>query len=186
MHIQGDYIFHAPRETVYDLLQDPRALEEAMPGATTLKQVAEDSYEAEVDVKVGAVGGTFGGKVEVRDKRRPDHFVLSVQGSGPVGFMQGEGTVDLEEVEEGTRILYSGETKVGGRIAQVGQRLVQSVARRMIGQGLQSLEEQLQAHATAGSSGGMDSGGMDSGGIDSGSPETGDLQAEGGESGGNG
>ncbi len=149
MQIEGDYIFHAPREMVYELLQDPDALAQAMPGATTLTKMAEDSYEAQVDVKVGAVGGTFGGNVKVSEQRFPEHFVLLVEGNGAAGFMKGEGTVDLEEVPEGTRIRYAGTTQVGGRIAQVGQRLVQSVARKMIAQGLQSLEEQLQAQQDA-------------------------------------
>jgi carbon monoxide dehydrogenase subunit G len=143
MRIEGDYLFKAPREVVYELLQDPVALARAMPGATTLTRIGEDQYEAQVDAKVGAVGGTFGGTVEVKDKRAPEHFVLVVGGRGAAGFLNGEGTIDHETQEEGTLIRYAGETKVGGKIAQVGQRLVQSVARRMISQGLQSLETQL-------------------------------------------
>lgn len=150
MRIEGDYTFHAPREVVYDLLQDPDALAEAMPGATTLTQVAEDSYEAEVGVKVGAISGTYKGTVNVRESRRPEHFVLVVEGQGATGFLKGEGAIDLEEAEDGTVIHYAGETQVGGRIAQVGQRLIQAVARRMIGKGLESLEEQLARQEQAG------------------------------------
>lgn len=154
MRIEGDYLFSAPRETVYNLLQDPDALAQAMPGATTLTQVAPDRYEAQVDVKVGAIGGTYGGVVEVREKRAPEHFVLLVEGKGAAGFLKGEGSIDLEDVENGTLIRYAGETQVGGRVAQVGQRLIQSVARKMIGQGLKSLEEQLaQQSAEGGASG---------------------------------
>lgn len=143
MRIEGDYVFHASRQAVYDLLQNPDALEKAMPGATTLTRVDDDTYAAEVDVRVGTVGGTFTGTVSVREKRPHDHFVLIVEGNGAAGFLQGEGTIDLEDTDEGTRILYAGETKVGGRVAQVGQRLIQSVARKMINSGLSSLEEQL-------------------------------------------
>ncbi|MDQ4078879.1 MAG: carbon monoxide dehydrogenase subunit G [Chloroflexota bacterium] len=150
MRIEGDYTFHAPRPVVYELLQDPDVLERAMPGATTLTQVSDDVYEAQVDVKVGSIGGSYSGTVEVRDKRYPEHFVLLVEGQGATGFLKGEGTIDLEEVEEGTLIRYAGRTQVGGRIAQVGQRMVQAVARKLIGQGLQSLEEQLQERQEGG------------------------------------
>lgn len=146
MHIEGEYTFQAPRDVVYRMLQDPDALARAMPGATTLTRVDEDTYEAEVGVKVGAISGSYAGTVAVRDKVPNEHFRLLVEGKGAAGFLRGEGTVELEDAEGGTLIRYAGDTQVGGRIAQVGQRLVQSVARRMIGQGLQSLEEQLQAH----------------------------------------
>ncbi len=150
MRIEGDHTFNAPRETVYTLLQDPDALAQAMPGATTLTRLSDDRYEAQVNVKVGAINGTYGGTVQVSDQRFPEHFVLLVEGRGAAGFLKGEGTVDLEEVDGGTVIHYAGETQVGGKIAQVGQRLIQSVARRMISQGLESLEKQLAAQHTEG------------------------------------
>lgn len=149
MRIEGDYLFHAPREAVYDLLQNPDALAQAMPGATTLTRIDDESYEAQVNVKVGAISGTYAGTVAVREAQRPEHFMLVVEGKGAAGFLKGEGTIDLEEAPDGdgTLIRYAGETQVGGRIAQVGQRLIQSVARKLISQGLQSLEEQLAAQA---------------------------------------
>lgn len=144
MQIEGEYVFNAPREVVYDLLQDPTALEKAMPGATTLTRITDALFEASVVVKVGAIGGTFGGTVSVQEAERPQHFMLVVEGKGGVGFLKGAGTVDLEETEDGkTLIHYTGDTQVGGKIAQVGQRLVQTVARKMIGEGLKSLENQL-------------------------------------------
>ncbi len=143
MRIEGEYLFTGPRNLVFELLQDPEALARAMPGATALTQVAQDSYEAQVAVKVGPVSGSYAGTVVVRDARRPEHFVLEVAGKGAAGFLRGEGTVDLEEVPEGTLIRYAGETHVGGRIAQVGQRLVESVARKLIDEGLRSLEADL-------------------------------------------
>lgn len=145
MRIEGDYTFNGPREVVYDLLQDPAALADAMPGATSLTQVAPDTYDAQVSVKIGAISGIYAGTVSVREAERPTHFVLLVEGKGGAGFLKGEGTVDLEEAEGGTLIRYAGETHVGGKIAQVGQRLIQSVARKLISQGLQSLETRLQA-----------------------------------------
>ena len=144
MKIKGNYTFKGPREAVYDLLQDPNALAQAMPGATSLKRVSEDTYQAQVGVKIGAIKGSYSGSVEVRDARPYEHFRLVVLGQGATGFLKGEGTVDLEETGEGQTIIhYAGQTQVGGRIAQVGQRLIQSVARKMISKGLKSLEKQL-------------------------------------------
>lgn len=144
MQIEGEYVFNAPREVVYDLLQDPAALEKAMPGATTLTRISDTMFEASVVVKVGAIGGTFGGTVSVQEAERPTHFMLVVEGKGGAGFLKGAGSVDLESTDEDhTLIRYTGETQVGGKIAQVGQRLIQTVARKMIGEGLKSLETQL-------------------------------------------
>jgi carbon monoxide dehydrogenase subunit G len=149
VQIEGQYVFNAPREVVYDLLQDPTALEKAMPGATTLTRVTDTLFEASVVVKVGAIGGTFGGTVSVQEAERPSHFMLIVEGKGGAGFLKGAGTVDLEEAEGNTTLIhYKGETQVGGKIAQVGQRLVETVARKMIGEGLKSLENQLAEQAS--------------------------------------
>ncbi|HBY94583.1 MAG: carbon monoxide dehydrogenase subunit G [Ardenticatenaceae bacterium] len=145
MRIEGEYTFGAPREVVFDLLQDAEVLAKAMPGATALVEVSPGTYEAQVAVKVGPVSGTYAGHVSVKDERRPEHFILVVEGKGAAGFLKGDGAIDLEEVPEGTLIHYAGETHVGGRIAQVGQRLIQSVARKLISEGLQSLEGQLAA-----------------------------------------
>lgn len=150
MRIKGKYTFSGPRETVYELLQDPDALAEAMPGATSLEKVAEDTYDAQVGIRIGAIKGNFAGTVSVKEKQPPEHFKLIVEGQGAAGFMKGEGTIDLEEQEGGkTLIRYAGETQVGGRIAQVGQRLIQSVARKMINSGLKSLEKRLAAQSAA-------------------------------------
>lgn len=154
MRIEGEYTFKAPREIVYDLLQDPEALAKAMPGASGLKKIDDNTYEAQVAVKVGPVNGTYSGHVTVTDARPPEHFRLVVEGKGATGFMKGEGTVDLESVPEGTLIRYAGDTHIGGRIAQVGQRLVQSVARKVIEQGFQVLETELAAKQATASPGG--------------------------------
>jgi carbon monoxide dehydrogenase subunit G len=149
MRIEGEYTFRAPCEVVFDLLQNPEALAKAMPGATQLTKVGEETYEAQMTVKIGSINGTYAGTIAVADSQRPDHFRLIVEGKGAAGFLKGEGTVDLEPASEGTLIRYAGETQVGGRIAQVGQRLVEAVARKVINQGLQSLENQLTASAGA-------------------------------------
>ncbi|MGB0387506.1 MAG: CoxG family protein [Ardenticatenaceae bacterium] len=150
MKIEGKYTFKGPIEVVYDMLQDPDALAKAMPGTKELKLISEDVYEAEVGVKIGPIKGSYAGTVSVKDSVRPTHFRLIVEGKGAAGFLKGEGTIDLEEDgSDKTLIKYGGETQVGGRIAQVGQRLVQSVARKMISRGFKSLEKELKQRQTA-------------------------------------
>lgn len=150
MKIKGNYTFKGPIETVYDLLQDPDALAKAMPGTKELKATGEGSYDAELKVKIGPIKGTFGGSISIEEATRPTHFKLSVTGKGAAGNLSGAGTIDLKEVGvDQTRIDYVGETQVGGRIAQVGQRLVQSVARKMINTGLKSLEKELASRQAA-------------------------------------
>lgn len=149
MRIEGEYLFKAPRDVVFNLLQDPELLAKAMPGVTSLTQVSEESYECQAALKVGPVSGSYGGQVTIVGERPPEHLHLVVEGRGATGFLKGDGTIDLEEVPEGTRIHYAGETHVGGRVAQVGQRLIQSVARKLITDGLQLLEAQLAEQQVA-------------------------------------
>ena len=145
MRIEGNYTFKGPINIVYDLLQDPDALAKAMPGTKELKLIGENLYEAEVGVKIGPIGGSYAGTVAITEQIEPSHIKLAVEGKGAAGFLKGEGTIDLEEqASDKTLIKYAGETQIGGRIAQVGQRLVQSVARKMINRGLKSLEKDLK------------------------------------------
>lgn len=153
MRIEGEYLFRAPQPVVFRMLQDPEALAKAMPGATELKQIGDDAYEAAVTVKVGPITGSYSGEIQVSEIQPEDHFRLSVAGKGAAGFLKGDGTIDLSPAEGGTLIRYAGETHVGGKIAQVGQRLIQSVARKMIDQGLSALETELAARQEGGEGG---------------------------------
>ncbi|HYN86990.1 MAG TPA: carbon monoxide dehydrogenase subunit G [Ardenticatenaceae bacterium] len=157
MRIEGEYTFKAPRELVFDVLQDPEVLQELMPGVRTLTKIDENTYEGQVTIKVGPVTGNYAGRVKITDARRPEYFRLAAEGTGSAGFAKGEGSVELQEVLGGTLLRYAGETHVGGRVAQVGQRLIQAVARKLIEQGCRSLEAQLilfQKRGDAASAGG--------------------------------
>jgi hypothetical protein len=144
MKIEGSYTFHAPREQVWKVLLDTDALARALPGCQGLNEVGENEYEAVMRIKVGPVEGTYTGKIVLEEIRPPEHYKLKVSGQGNAGFMRGEGTLDLEEQNGNTILKYQGETQVGGRIASVGQRLLNSVATRLINQGLKQLESELQ------------------------------------------
>ncbi len=143
MRISGEYVIKGDREKVYTLLQDPDFLAKAIPGVQRLERTQDDTYEITMKAGVGPISGTFAGTVQISEQRPPEFYRLTIQGQGAAGFVRGTGTVTLVEVPEGTKIVYEGETDVGGRIAQVGQRLIQSVARKMINDGLKVLEAEI-------------------------------------------
>ena len=150
MKLEGEYVFDGPREQVWEIVRDPEVLAGALPGTQSLEQVGENEYAGKMHVRIGPVSGVFAGKITVSDEVPPESYTLTVEGRGAPGFAQGTGQVELIEHEEGkTLMLYDGEMQVGGRIAGVGQRLIDTASRSMIGQGLESLNNALQARMRA-------------------------------------
>jgi carbon monoxide dehydrogenase subunit G len=143
MEIQGTHQFSAPLDQVWSALLDPAVLSRALPGAEQLVRAGENDYRAAMQVKVGPVQGRFEGKVELSDITPRTGYRLRVSGQGTPGFVNGEGTLRLEANGEGTLLHYAGDVQIGGRIAGVGQRLLDSAARSLIRQGLQALDDQL-------------------------------------------
>lgn len=149
MQIQGSHTFHAPRQAVWDALLDPTVLSMALPGGEQLEKMSDNEYKAAMNVKVGPVQGKFDGKVELSNIAEPDTYTMKVSGQGAPGFLTGEGNVTLVDVEGGTLMSYIGDAQVGGRIAGVGQRLIESTAKSIIKQGLAALDGQIQARVAA-------------------------------------
>jgi len=145
MQIQGSHTFSAPRHAVWDALLDPTILSMALPGGEQLEKISDNEYKAAMNVKVGPVQGKFDGKVELSNIVAPDSYRMKVSGQGAPGFLNGEGNVTLSDVEGGTLMSYVGDAQVGGRIAGVGQRLIESTAKSIIKQGLAALDTQIQA-----------------------------------------
>lgn len=140
MKIEGSYTFKAPRQKVWDVLLDPKILAQCMPGCENLQEVGPDQYEATMKVGVAAVKGTYKGKVSIKEKQPPSHYVLNGEGSGGPGFMQGEMSIDLEEKDGQTVLKYSTDAKVGGLIAGIGQRMIGGVAKMMVDQFFKKIE----------------------------------------------
>lgn len=143
MELQGSHQFKAPLEAVWQALMDPAVLAKALPGGEQLEQVGENDYKASMNVRMGAVQGRFEGKVTLTDVVPLQGYRMQVSGQGAPGFLSGAGTLSLAANAEGTLLTYSGDVQIGGRIAAVGQRLIDSTARSMIRQGFRTLEEQL-------------------------------------------
>jgi carbon monoxide dehydrogenase subunit G len=145
MNLKGSHVFQAPRSAVWDALLDPQVLGRALPGGDRLERVSENEYRAAMNVKVGPVQGKFEGKVELTDLEPGRGYRMQVNGEGTPGFVNGEGTIYLADDGDGsgTLLTYEGTVQVGGRIASVGQRLLDSTAKSIIRQGLKTLDEHL-------------------------------------------
>jgi carbon monoxide dehydrogenase subunit G len=105
-----------------------------------MNPVGTDQYEAIMKVGIASVKGAYKGKVAIKDKRAPSHYVLSGEGSGGPGFMQGDVSIDLEENNGQTVLKYSTEARVGGLIASMGQRMLNGVAKMMLDQFFKKVE----------------------------------------------
>jgi len=145
MKLQGEYLFDGPREAVWDLVRDPNVLSKALPGTESLDMVAENVYEGKMNVRIGPVAGLFSGKLTVANEVPPKSYTLIVEGRGAPGFGKGTGDVELVDMGNGTTLMkYQGELQVGGTIANVGQRLIETVANSMAKQAFESLNRSLK------------------------------------------
>jgi carbon monoxide dehydrogenase subunit G len=129
MDISGEYRIPAPRQKVWEALNDPAVLRASIPGCEELEAVSPTEYAAKVKAKVGAVSARFGGKVTLSDIVAPESYTISGQGQGGVaGFAKGSARVTLTEDGAETILRYDAKADVGGKIAAVGSRLIQGVA----------------------------------------------------------
>jgi carbon monoxide dehydrogenase subunit G len=142
--ISGNYLFDAPQDRVWAALLDPNVLGSIMPGGKGFEQTGENQYKGVLEVKVGPVQGTFQGNINLSDIVAPEHYKIEVDGKGAPGFVKANGSLRLETRGSQTYMEYSGSAQIGGRIASVGQRLMDSAARSIIRQSLEALNEYLQ------------------------------------------
>jgi hypothetical protein len=147
---EGSYTFAAPREVVWEMLQDPDVLSVIIPGSEKLVHAGENHYEATMTIQVGPVKGRFSGSVSLTDLNPPASYHMNLSGRGPAGHMNGSGNVRLESEGTSTVLVYEGEAQVGGRIAAVGQRLLDTAARMLAKQSLDGLAKHIQAHIATG------------------------------------
>jgi carbon monoxide dehydrogenase subunit G len=132
VRIAGAYIVPIPLEQAYATLQDPVVLARCMPGCDGLVKVGEDTYEMKMKMLIASISGSFDGKVKITEQHPPESFKLTVEGAGRIGFTKGEGVLSLSTVDAGTEVRYEGDVSVGGTIASVGQRLIDTTAKMMI------------------------------------------------------
>ncbi len=145
MDVNGSYSFDAPRDEVWRAVLDPKVLSKSLPGIQELESTGENEYRAKMKIRMGPVQGQFNGTVQLLDLNPPVGYHIKIDASGAQGFVKGEGDLKLAELNGGTELHYSGEAQVGGRIASVGQRLMESSAQALIRQGLEAFDAQIQA-----------------------------------------
>lgn len=132
MELSDEVLIEAPRDRVYAALNDPEILRQAIPGCEELNRLSETELEAKVVLKIGPVKARFGGKVTLDQSGAPDAISLTGQGDGGVaGFARGGADVRLIDEQGKTRLVYEAKAEIGGKLAQLGSRLIQSTARKL-------------------------------------------------------
>lgn len=132
MDMTGEYRIPAPRERVWDALNDPEILRQAIPGCDAIDKTSDTEMTARVSTRIGPVSAKFAGKVTLTEMDPPNGYTISGEGTGgAAGFAKGGATVRLLEDGDGTILRYTAKAQVGGKLAQIGSRLVDSTARKM-------------------------------------------------------
>ncbi|HEY2498951.1 MAG TPA: carbon monoxide dehydrogenase subunit G [Candidatus Angelobacter sp.] len=131
MKLEGTHKIAAPRERIFTALTDPAVLQRCIPGCEQMEKTGENQYKAKLTAGVGPVKGVFTATISLQDIVAPEHYKLVVEGKGQPGFVKGSGDLNLKDAGGATEIQYTGEVNVGGLIASVGQRMLQSVGKMM-------------------------------------------------------
>ncbi len=145
MKIEGTYTIKATPDRVYQAFTDPAILQKCMPGCEKLETTEENHYDIALSVGVGAIKGRYAGKIRLEETTPPSHYRMVVDIQGKTGFVKGAGAVDLTPQEDGTLVTYAGDVQVGGPVAAVGQRMIQSTARLMVRQVFGAVEAEAMA-----------------------------------------
>ncbi len=153
MDMSGEYRIPAPRETVWNALNDPAILKECIPGCEELEKTSDTEMTAAVTSKIGPVKAKFKGQVTLENINAPESYTIVGEGKGGVaGFAKGGADVHLAEDGDETILTYTAKAQVGGKLAQLGSRLIDSTARKMADEFFGKFSEVVggQAGASAG------------------------------------
>lgn len=146
MKLTGERALPVPIEVAWQSLFDPDILQACIPGCESVTKDGEAQYLARVAVAVGPLKARFSGALTIADAQPPQRCTLVFEGSaGAMGMAKGSAQVLLEAVEAGTRLLYTADTQITGKLAQVGARLIDSVAQKLSAQFFDRFEKTLAA-----------------------------------------
>ena len=144
MKLSGTSNLKAPRDKVWAALNDPDILRLCIPGCTQIVLAPDDatsiSYDVLMEAGIGAIKGSYTGKIRIYDAVPGTQCRMTLTGNGNTGFVKAEGLVHLRDVGDETALDYSGQAQVGGLIASVGQRVIESAAKLIVGQFFKSFE----------------------------------------------
>ncbi len=151
MIVEGRYRFPGAREVIWDLLLDPGVIAKSIPGTEAMVLVAPGRYEGKMRVGVGSLtAAEFDVSVTLADVVAPEHYTMLIDGRGRLGFTRGSARVRLEPNGAGTVMHYTADLEVGGTVAAVGHRLLDSLSRMMAKQGLEAMSREVGARLASG------------------------------------
>ena len=146
MHLEGTHTLSAPPQHIWNLLMDSEVLARITPAISRLEPLGEDKYKAIAEVKLGPVKGSFSGDMELSDKKEPEHFTLHMRQNSRMGNVDAAGRIELQSQGNAeTKVAFTGDAKLSGTLARMGQRVLGGVANTMVKQFFQNLEEELAA-----------------------------------------
>ena len=131
MKLSGSYQINLTKEKVWEALNDPEILKKSIPGCEEFVKNSDTEFTATATNKIGPFNASFTGDIELTDLNPPNSYKITGSGNSPVGFASGEAIVKLEDYENGTNLIYEVEANVGGKIAQLGSRLIDMTAKKM-------------------------------------------------------
>lgn len=150
MDITGEYRIAAGRRHVWDALNDPEMLEQCIPGCQSLEQLSENEYQARIAASIGPVRAAFDTRIRLENLNPPESYTLTGESkAGAAGFGRGSADVRLVEEDGATLLSYSADLKVGGKLAQVGSRLVAGATRKTADDFFKCLARELDESALA-------------------------------------
>ena len=145
MIVEGTHVFPGPREVVWSLLLDPDVLAKTMPGKATITRVSDDRYEGKMEMGIGPISAaSFDLTITLTDRVAPERYAMQIDGRGKFGFTRGNAAVSLLPEGAATRMQYQADLTVGGKIAAIGQRLLDSVSKLLLRQGLDAMTRELE------------------------------------------
>ena len=131
MKLFGSYQINLKKQKVWEALNNPDVLKKSIPGCDSFKKNSDTDFTATATNKIGPFNASFTGDIKLKEINAPDSYIIEGSGNSPVGFASGEAKVKLEDFEDGTKLSYEVEANVGGKIAQVGSRLIDMTAKKM-------------------------------------------------------
>ena len=131
MKLSGSYQINLEKQKVWEALNDPEILKKTIPGCEKFKKNSDTEFSATATNKIGPFNASFTGNIELKDLNPPHSYKIVGSGNSPVGFASGKAKVKLEDAEGGTKLSYEVEANVGGKIAQIGSRLIDMTAKKM-------------------------------------------------------
>jgi uncharacterized protein len=150
MEMSGEQLIPASQQQTWDALNDPQMLKQCVPGCEAIEPIGDNQYQVLMVARVGPVSAKFKGKLTLSDVQPPNSYAIAFEGQGgAAGFAKGGAQVSLSAEGQGTRLSYAAKANVGGKLAQIGSRLVDAAAKKVADDFFRNFNEKVAAlHGT--------------------------------------